>query len=134
MSTGIETIELMKALKTHYLANGLDDLLQGGMYAGEIQGRKQRPYLAIVPLSENDHMDTAKGTYSLVVFEIGLVHETFEEAGGPLAKTIKDLTTNAELTLGTGHRLLKMERKDRRFEEVENYWVYWQQFEAIVAN
>ena len=134
MSLGIETVEIFKALKAHYIANSLDDSLPGGMYAGEIQGRKQRPYISVSPLTESSHMDTAKGKYSLVTFEVGLVHNTFEEAGGPLAKLISDLTTNADLTLGTGNRLLKMERMDRRFEEIENYWVYWQQFECIVAN
>lgn len=132
MAEGIETFELFRALKSHWETNGLGGLVNG-FHVGEITGRKERPYVSVAPQIETKEMETNKGKYSMVVFEVGLVHNEFEDATGPIAKRIKEITENAELAVATGFRILKIRREDRRFEEIENYWVYWQSFEAMVS-
>lgn len=135
MAGGAETIELFKALKIKWDAADLKGNGIAAYRVGEIEPKKPRPYVTLAPLSESPIAVTNKGKYELVVFEVGAVVDAFEECS-VYGKLVQNATEGQESSIDmspSSMRLLHAKRTGGRYEEIQNFWVYWQEFSCKVA-
>ena len=135
MSSTPSSLALFTALKVLWKSERLLEKLPGGAKLGEIEGTIRRPYVSVVPLDESLVMTTNKGKYEAPIFEVGVVVSDPDQLK-TYAAMVRAATEDKDVELdlsGDGLRLFKIRWTDGRYEEVENFWIYWQEFSCFVA-
>lgn len=123
---------VFKAFRARYEGRGLRTEVADSVTAFRAKERTDKPYLVLLPQTDEPQMRSNVTQYDRVVFVVALIGTEFEGDGEKLG-TILGQFEDADMELDGGAVLRQFRQVPMNFQEIEQLFRSAVSFEAIVA-